>query len=166
MHIDVKKLGTIGRPGHRVNADRRTRSRGIGWEFVHVAVDDATRLAYVEVLRDEKAPTVESGIPSVSAISGLVKRSSRSDRISSSRSAGVRDGTETGAEERSSSPRSPSRRKRSTHFQAVRPLTPAASAAAANDQPSTNTRSASSRLERGHVLAFLCNVTVRPPWSR
>jgi transposase InsO family protein len=57
VHIDVKKLGRIGRPGHRVNADRRTRSRGIGWEFVHVAVDDATRLAYVEVLDDEKGTT-------------------------------------------------------------------------------------------------------------
>jgi transposase InsO family protein len=57
VHIDVKKLGRIGRPGHRVNADRRTRTRGIGWEFVHVAVDDATRLAYVEVLDDEKGIT-------------------------------------------------------------------------------------------------------------
>jgi len=57
VHIDVKKLGKIGRPGHRVNGDRRSRSRGIGWEFVHVAVDDATRLAYVEVLADERAST-------------------------------------------------------------------------------------------------------------
>ena len=57
IHIDIKKLGHIGRPGHRVNGDRRTRSRGIGWEFVHVAVDDATRLAYVEILDDEKGPT-------------------------------------------------------------------------------------------------------------
>ena len=57
LHIDVKKLGRIGRPGHRVNSDRRTRTRGIGWEYVHVAVDDATRLAYVEVLADEKAVT-------------------------------------------------------------------------------------------------------------
>jgi len=57
VHIDVKKLGRIGRPGHRVNGDRRTRSRGIGWEYVHVAVDDATRLAYVEVLDNEKAVT-------------------------------------------------------------------------------------------------------------
>ena len=57
IHIDVKKLGRIGRPGHRVNGDRRTRSRGIGWEFVHVCVDDATRLAYVEVLADERALT-------------------------------------------------------------------------------------------------------------
>jgi transposase InsO family protein len=57
VHIDVKKLGRIGRPGHRVHGDRRTRSRGIGWEYVHVAIDDATRLAYVEVLEDEKATT-------------------------------------------------------------------------------------------------------------
>jgi transposase InsO family protein len=57
VHIDVKKLGKIGRPGHRVNGDRTTRTRGIGWEFVHVAVDDATRLAYVEVLEDERGPT-------------------------------------------------------------------------------------------------------------
>jgi len=42
IHIDVKKLGRIGRPGHRVNGDRTTRSRGIGWEFVHVCVDDCT----------------------------------------------------------------------------------------------------------------------------
>src|SRR5436305_7834354 len=57
VHVDVKKLGRIGRPGHRVNGDRRTRTRGIGWEYVHVAVDDATRLVYVEVLDDEKATT-------------------------------------------------------------------------------------------------------------
>ena len=57
VHIDVKKLARIGRPGHRVNADRRTRMRGIGWEYVHLAVDDATRLAYVEVLDDEKGTT-------------------------------------------------------------------------------------------------------------
>ena len=57
VHIDIKKLGRIGRPGHRVNGDRRSRSRGIGWEYVHVAIDDATRLAYVEVLENEKAVT-------------------------------------------------------------------------------------------------------------
>ena len=57
LHIDVKKLGRIGRPGHRVNGDRRTRSRGVGWEYVHVCVDDATRIAYVEVLGGEKATT-------------------------------------------------------------------------------------------------------------
>ena len=46
-----------GRPGHRVNGDRRGRSRGVGWEYVHVAIDDATRLVYVEVLDDERAAT-------------------------------------------------------------------------------------------------------------
>src|SRR3954469_4221998 len=58
IHIDVKKLGRIGREGHRVNGDRSTRSRGIGWEFVHVAIDDCTRLAYVEVLDDERTANV------------------------------------------------------------------------------------------------------------
>ena len=60
IHIDVKKLGRIGRgAGHRVSGNRGAghRSRGVGWEFVHVCVDDATRLAYVEVLADEKATT-------------------------------------------------------------------------------------------------------------
>jgi transposase InsO family protein len=57
VHIDIKKLGVISRAGHRAHGDRRTRARGAGWEYVHVAVDDATRLAYVEVLPDERATT-------------------------------------------------------------------------------------------------------------
>jgi transposase InsO family protein len=57
LHLDVKKLGRIGRVGHRITGDRRTQVRGIGWEFVHVAVDDASRLAYVEVLPDEGGVT-------------------------------------------------------------------------------------------------------------
>ena len=60
IHIDVKKLGRIGHKGagHRVSGKRQgTRSRGAGWEFVHVCVDDATRLAYIEVLSDERAIT-------------------------------------------------------------------------------------------------------------
>src|SRR5580692_10516672 len=59
VHIDVKKLGRIVRPGHRVTGSRRDR-RGQGkkgWEYVHVAVDDYSRLAYAEVLPDEKATT-------------------------------------------------------------------------------------------------------------
>jgi transposase InsO family protein len=58
VHIDVKKLGRIEREGHRIHGDRTRRSRGAGWEFVHVCVDDCTRLAYVEVLDDERADTV------------------------------------------------------------------------------------------------------------
>jgi transposase InsO family protein len=58
VHIDVKKLGGIELPGHRVTGDRSKRSRGAGWEYVHVCVDDCTRLAYVEVLADERQATV------------------------------------------------------------------------------------------------------------
>ncbi len=57
IHIDVKKLVRIERAGHRVTGNRRGSRKGIGWEYVHVCVDDATRLAYVEVLDDEKAAT-------------------------------------------------------------------------------------------------------------
>lgn len=55
LHLDVKKLGRIGRVGHRIHGDRRRRVRGIGWEYLHVAVDDATRLAYAALLPDETA---------------------------------------------------------------------------------------------------------------
>ncbi|MDD9371011.1 MAG: IS481 family transposase [Acidimicrobiales bacterium] len=58
VHIDVKKLGRFDRPGHRVTRTRTgNRNRGVGWEAVHVAVDDTTRLAYVEILPDERGVT-------------------------------------------------------------------------------------------------------------
>jgi transposase InsO family protein len=62
VHIDIKKLARIDGAGHRVHGDRgrQKKRRGhkrIGYEYVHVCVDDATRLAYVEVLPDEKART-------------------------------------------------------------------------------------------------------------
>ena len=57
IHLDVKKLGRIGRIGHRIHGDRRRATRGIGWECVHVAIDDCTRLAYGEVLPLEDGQT-------------------------------------------------------------------------------------------------------------
>jgi transposase InsO family protein len=62
VHIDIKKLGKIARPGHRVTgrvsgSGHHRRAYDLGWEYVHVCVDDTTRLAYVEVLADEKAVT-------------------------------------------------------------------------------------------------------------
>jgi transposase InsO family protein len=64
IHVDVKKLGRIARPGHRVLGQQGRAVAGhhrqvynLGWEFVHIAIDDCTRLAYVEVLSDEKATT-------------------------------------------------------------------------------------------------------------
>jgi transposase InsO family protein len=55
IHIDTKKLGRIERVGHRITGDRtgQSRSRGIGWEYLHVAIDDASRLAYTALLPDE-----------------------------------------------------------------------------------------------------------------
>ena len=59
IHIDMKKLGRIEGIGHRITGDRTGQSnrRGIGWEVLHVAIDDASRLAYTEVLSDEKKET-------------------------------------------------------------------------------------------------------------
>jgi transposase InsO family protein len=58
VHLDTKKLGRIvGGPRHRATGDRRDRTRGAGWEVMHVAIDDATRLVYAEILPDERATT-------------------------------------------------------------------------------------------------------------
>jgi len=63
LHIDVKRLGRIVRAGRHDRHDpskpslRRQGRRSSGWEYVHIAIDDATRIAYVEVLADEKATT-------------------------------------------------------------------------------------------------------------
>jgi transposase InsO family protein len=56
VHIDIKKLGKFNRIGHRVTGDRagQSKTRGIGWEYVHLAIDDHSRLAYSEILPDEK----------------------------------------------------------------------------------------------------------------
>ena len=58
LHVDIKKLGRIAGIGHRITGDRRHRGHGIGWEYVHVAIDDCSRLAYAEVLLDERGETV------------------------------------------------------------------------------------------------------------
>lgn len=50
LHLDIKTLGRIARPSHRVTGNRRDSVDGIGWEHLHVAIDDASRLAYTEVL--------------------------------------------------------------------------------------------------------------------
>jgi transposase InsO family protein len=56
IHIDIKKLGKFNRVGHRITGDRRgqSNSRGIGWEFVHVCIDDASRIAFSQIKPDEK----------------------------------------------------------------------------------------------------------------
>jgi transposase InsO family protein len=56
IHIDTKKLGRIGGIGHHITGYHTgvNRNRGIGWEVLHVRIDDASRLAYTEILPDEK----------------------------------------------------------------------------------------------------------------
>jgi transposase InsO family protein len=56
IHLDIKKLGRFDRTGHRITGDRTGHSnrRGIGWEFVHVCIDDTSRIAYAEIKKDER----------------------------------------------------------------------------------------------------------------
>src|SRR5499427_4304089 len=64
IHIDIKKLGKFNRTGHRITGDRARQSSqrgmrggkawGVGWEFVHVCIDDASRIAFSKVMKNEK----------------------------------------------------------------------------------------------------------------
>jgi transposase InsO family protein len=55
IHIDIKKLGRFERVGHRITGSpQQGKSRGAGWEFVHVSIDDASRLAFSQILPDER----------------------------------------------------------------------------------------------------------------
>ncbi len=55
LHLDIKKLGRIVKVGHRITANRADRSRHAGWDYLHVAIDDASRVAYAQILPDEDA---------------------------------------------------------------------------------------------------------------
>ena len=54
IHIDIKKLGKFSRTGHRITDDRTVKSRGAGWEFVHVCIDDHSQLGFSQVLASER----------------------------------------------------------------------------------------------------------------
>ena len=57
IHLDIKRLGRFERVGHRITGDRKgqSNSRGVGWEYVHVCIDDASRIAFTNIFPDEKA---------------------------------------------------------------------------------------------------------------
>jgi transposase InsO family protein len=78
IHVDVKKLGRFGVAGKRVIGNRHA-SRGHGWECCHVCVDDATRLAYVEVLPDERGETAAAFLRR--AVAWLAERGVRVERV-------------------------------------------------------------------------------------
>jgi transposase InsO family protein len=77
IHIDIKKLGKIDGVGHRITGDRtgqsrrRGRGQGLGWEFVHVTIDDASRIACADIRPDEKK---ESAVASLISALGYYKR--------------------------------------------------------------------------------------------
>lgn len=56
LHVDLKRLGRVVGIGHRIHGDRRRRARRAGYEYLHVAIDDASRLTYAEVLAADDAP--------------------------------------------------------------------------------------------------------------
>lgn len=61
IHFDIKKLGRFQQPGHRATGARAgSRNKHAGWDFVHVAIDDASRAAYAEILPDEKQESAEA----------------------------------------------------------------------------------------------------------
>ena len=95
VHLDVKKLGRIGRVGHRIHGDRTARVRGIGWEFVHVAVDDCTRLAYAEVLADEQGATAAGFL--ARALAWFAARGVAVGRVYSDNGSGYRSHAHRGA---------------------------------------------------------------------
>ena len=59
IHLDIKKLGRFERTGHRITGDRtgQSNSRGVGWECVHVCVDDASRIAFTDIYPNQQAPS-------------------------------------------------------------------------------------------------------------
>ncbi len=57
LHFDIKKLGKIVRPSHRVTHNRRDQVHGAGWEYVHVCIDDASRLAFAQIMPDQRHPS-------------------------------------------------------------------------------------------------------------
>lgn len=79
LHIDIKKLGRIGCVGHRITGDPSVRARNVGWEFVHVAIDDFSRVSYVEILDNERAVTSKGFLSR--AVEWFAKHGVRIDRV-------------------------------------------------------------------------------------
>ena len=79
IHLDIKKLGRIDGVGHRITGDRSRRQRGAGWEYLHVCVDDNSRLAYSELLPDEKATSATCFL--IRAVGWFERQGIRVDKV-------------------------------------------------------------------------------------
>ena len=96
IHVDVKKLARFARPGHRVFGRRAIGAQGgwdrrafnLGWEYLHVCVDDATRLAFAELLPDERGETVAAFLER--AVAWLALHGVTVERVMSDNGAGYR----------------------------------------------------------------------------
>jgi len=88
LHLDTKKLGKIGKPGHRAHGDRSVRTRGAGWEHAHVAVDDHSRVAYAEVLYNEGQETCTQFL--ISAVEFFRKHGITTQRVMTDNGPGYR----------------------------------------------------------------------------
>ncbi len=60
LHLDIKKLGRIRQAGHRVHGNRRTRVKGTGWEYLHIGIDDHSRVSLAEIYPNERIPSAVS----------------------------------------------------------------------------------------------------------
>jgi transposase InsO family protein len=79
IHLDTKKLARIERVGHRIHGDRSRSVEGAGWEYLHVCIDDASRVSYAEVLPDEKGVTCTAFLRR--AVAWFAERGVRVERV-------------------------------------------------------------------------------------
>jgi transposase InsO family protein len=91
IHVDIKKFGRFDRPGKRALGPMPNVNRRIGWEFCHVAIDDTTRLAYVEILDDEKGITCAAFLRR--AVAWFGSQGVRVQRVMSDNGSGYRSDT-------------------------------------------------------------------------
>lgn len=88
LHVDIKPLGRIGQIGHRIHGDHSRRSRGVGWDHVHVCIDDATRVAYVEIC---PTATALDAVPFVRrAVRWFAQRGVQTERVMTDNGAAYR----------------------------------------------------------------------------
>jgi transposase InsO family protein len=88
LHLDIKPLGRIERIGHRIHGDQGQRVKGAGYEYAHVAIDDHSRVAYVEVLADQRGPNTAAFFDR--AIRWFAQRAVRIRRVLTDNGAGYR----------------------------------------------------------------------------
>ena len=97
LHIDTKRLGRIQGVGHRITGDRTTRQRGIGWEAVHLAVDDHSRVSFARLMADETAASCTQFLRE--AIAYFAGMSIRIERVMTDNGTGYKRTFKTACEE-------------------------------------------------------------------